>query len=779
MRRSILFEGVTVTLLILLMSILIAMIMGASGPTERSIPGSDQMQYIYTGNDGTLYMFYENHIQAMNAKGDELWDFALPPQLKIAPGWRFSLNTLLQWGNPEVMIEPSSGPIVFADNNTLYVYVVPNQTYTTGGRHTGERMSEGLIAISGKGDELWSLPLLSLLINGTQYHPNGAQGFNISYSNISFSDAYIQAQNGRVYVFHDYNETVLDMNGTILWNIDGISAPVSVDEHGFVYCVPAMEPPTEYTQLYLSDAYLSTNDYLVPSAIVDAYYPNGTHYWRKYSGELLYRQYISDERLPLYKNGTIYAPLENGVVAYDRLGTEEWVKKYNPNDFYFQYIVTNDTGYKSNGITQSIFSIYGAMPFDSKGDVYVQYLSRNMVPLSDSFMSPSVYEAYLIVIGPDGREIARNVIGQYAYKAVSDGTAYNESEFETYPLTVSNLTSLRSKSLVAYNIVNGTMLWNYTFPVNDPTVVIVDASNAGGISPYLVMNYQYYVNDYNTMSTSLGRANLSTAGISKVIAGSGPVYVQFYSVNFEVPVVFGKSKAAYVSGVYAFGENGSLLWSKAIIPNALGMNVVNNSTIFYRDWNGNIVVTNTGAAVGFTITAILYIFIRFIFVGAVARARSQINKNERRNAVYAYIAKNPGLTLYDISRGLKMNIGTVRYHLFILGLNHRIVSYSETKFVRYFTNSNSFSKEDQAVISLVRRDSYGKLLVYMLTRRSVSNVEITKELGLQESLVSRCIKELAEKGIVVKEPSGLRGAYTIDDLQRERVASAIRHIEGE
>jgi predicted transcriptional regulator len=234
-----------------------------------------------------------------------------------------------------------------------------------------------------------------------------------------------------------------------------------------------------------------------------------------------------------------------------------------------------------------------------------------------------------------------------------------------------------------------------------------------------------------------------------------------------------------VSGVYAFGENGSLLWSKAIIPNARGMNVVNNSTIFYRDGNGNIVVTNTGAAVGFAITAILYIFIRFIFVGAVARARSQINKNERRNAVYAYIAKNPGLTLYDISRGLQMNIGTVRYHLFILDLNHRILSFSETKFVRYFTNSNSYSQEDQALISLVRRDSYGKVLGYMVTRRDVSNMEITRELGIRESLVSRYIKDLTEKGIIIKDQSGFSSAYAIDDSQRERVAKAIRQVEGE
>ncbi len=190
-------------------------------------------------------------------------------------------------------------------------------------------------------------------------------------------------------------------------------------------------------------------------------------------------------------------------------------------------------------------------------------------------------------------------------------------------------------------------------------------------------------------------------------------------------------------------------------------------------------MTNTGEAIGFALTAILYIFVRFICVSAVARARSRINKNENRNTVYDFIAKNPGMTLYEVARGLSMNLGTVRYHAFILGINHRVVPYSDSKFVRYFTNSNSFSHEDQAVVSLVRRESYGKVLRYMLTRLAVSNVEITKELGLQESLVSRCIKELVDKGIVVKEPSGLRGAYTIDDLQRERVASAIRRIEGE
>ena len=66
MRKSILFEGITVTILLLLVFILIAMIMGESGPSERSIPGSSQVQYIYTGSDNTLYMFFANHIEAVD-----------------------------------------------------------------------------------------------------------------------------------------------------------------------------------------------------------------------------------------------------------------------------------------------------------------------------------------------------------------------------------------------------------------------------------------------------------------------------------------------------------------------------------------------------------------------------------------------------------------------------------------------------------------------------------------------------------------------------------------
>ena len=145
-----------------------------------------------------------------------------------------------------------------------------------------------------------------------------------------------------------------------------------------------------------------------------------------------------------------------------------------------------------------------------------------------------------------------------------------------------------------------------------------------------------------------------------------------------------------------------------------------------------------------------------------------------------YVVANPGSTLRDISRGMRMNLGTVRYHIFILGLNHRIVTYqADGKHVRYFINSGTYSKEDQLVMSLIRREGMRKILCVLLVRPGMSNAELSSVSGIQESAVSRYMKELAEKGIVVKElaPMGT-SAYFVVNERRARVAKAMELMKG-
>jgi predicted transcriptional regulator len=203
------------------------------------------------------------------------------------------------------------------------------------------------------------------------------------------------------------------------------------------------------------------------------------------------------------------------------------------------------------------------------------------------------------------------------------------------------------------------------------------------------------------------------------------------------------------------------------------MRVTQNGTVFYQTPDGKIGVTNTGIAAGFTLTALLYLFLRFLCVGAVARAKARLSKNDNRNCVLEFIIKNPGSSLYEIARGTGINLGTVRYHLFILGINRKITaSQTDGKFVRYFTNSGTYSKDEQLILSLMRREAIGRTLGLMLEKPGISNVEIAKELDIKESVVSRHIKEHAERSIIEKGADG----YAVKDEHRQAVADMVRHF---
>jgi len=125
-----------------------------------------------------------------------------------------------------------------------------------------------------------------------------------------------------------------------------------------------------------------------------------------------------------------------------------------------------------------------------------------------------------------------------------------------------------------------------------------------------------------------------------------------------------------------------------------------------------------------------------------------------------------------------MNLGTIRYHLFILSQNHRIVSSKfDDKFVRYFTNSGSFSKNEQLIISLVRRDGVKNVISLLLSEPGLTNADISSRLGIQVSATSRYIKELLEKGLVAKAPQE-NGTllYSIDDGQKQNIIRVMERV---
>lgn len=139
----------------------------------------------------------------------------------------------------------------------------------------------------------------------------------------------------------------------------------------------------------------------------------------------------------------------------------------------------------------------------------------------------------------------------------------------------------------------------------------------------------------------------------------------------------------------------------------------------------------------------------------ISRARSQVYQNENRKQIIKFIADNPGSRLYDITNALNMNIGTLRYHLMILSLNHLLMPYQDGgSYIRYFTKAGSYSEEQMKIMSLLKREPTSKLLGALAGQAGMTNAKISQASGLPYSDVNRYLKELISKDVVIKEQIG-------------------------
>jgi alpha-tubulin suppressor-like RCC1 family protein/predicted transcriptional regulator len=218
-----------------------------------------------------------------------------------------------------------------------------------------------------------------------------------------------------------------------------------------------------------------------------------------------------------------------------------------------------------------------------------------------------------------------------------------------------------------------------------------------------------------------------------------------------------KDGSIWVCGWGDSGQNGNSL----IVPSPAGESRVIDTPVKVVG----------GAVGGLAITAAAYIFIKFSLIGTVARAKSKLDKNDNRNLVLKYIESNPGATMSELSRAMYMNQGTLRYHLFILSLNHRIVALkSDSKYVRYFPNSGSYSRQEQLIISYMKRDTTKRMLGILKERSGLTNSELSKELKMHDSAISRYVKELVTSGVLEKTetPEG-KSKYSINNNYKKLI----------
>lgn len=482
-------------------------------------------------------------------------------------------------------------------------------------------------------------------------------------------------------------------------------------------------------------AYLSSADYRIPGSTIVSYHPNGTLRWSRDAGETITRPYIVDEirplsgTLPVYANHTLYAPVKRGVIAYDTTGQELWSKR----------------------LTGDYYDLFELMPVDNMGNVYLRAAS----------FTGNYGDSYIYVISDGGKNISAPRKYQSQYSVVTrtsarDGILYDIKYVPAAgPGENKTMEDLDTFVVSAFDLIGNQTLWSYQMPVDHPRTLIVDSSILySAFIPFGDESMeQYYVVGLEA-GQAAGAMGIGSSAFIETYPVDGRVFINFRSVTCPMPVALNQTTCAYVGGIYYIDTHGNVLYG-ARTDRPVGVMAVNNSTLYYLGSDGRISSTVIGIASGLTLLAIGAIALKFLFAGTIARARGRLDTNENRAWILKYITDHPGLTSYELARSLNMNHGTIRYHLFILGNNHRIATFKDdNRYVRYFPNAGRYSREDQVIISLLRRESVGKVIGLIAEKPGITNAEIARELGLPDSLISRYLKELTEKGIVEKPGGG-------------------------
>ncbi len=676
-----------------------AVVSDDKGQAAASGNGGD-LKYLTTSGDGTIYAFYPHKLEAYAPDGDLKW--SLPIVGRWMYGDEYEVVTDMDGTGYGTMWETPK-PVFDTDDGYLYLYTLEglsDDDSVTVDRWDGtdptkahsESIEKALMAIAPDGMVSWTYRVTD---------------------NVGVEDkASVRVAGDRVYFFHCYNETVLDKSGKVLFNLADVSDPAAIGDDGTIYVLPAtwqnnpillQNPP-----LFVDLTSGAIADYRNPGHILEAYGKNGRLLWSKDLGDNAQRSYmVPDARrlcgsLPLYCNESIYVPTFECITALDLSGNVKWTSKFP----------------ESGKIL-----LFDLMPMDARGNLYYEIFDRAVL-------------TRLLIIGPDG--------GQTTVVEADSGnirTAFDGVLYTVVPVRASDPGScLGTVTVRAFEAKRGTYLWNYTLPVNETHTVLLTSENAG------LFFHDTMVFHPATQDNGYTWAN--------VIPSGDLVYVDFRAAIYDSPVVPGRTNITYASALYAINKTSGLVLEQPL--NSFTQAVAaNNSTVYYvaQDGKLNIAGVLAGTAAGVVVIASAILFGKFFLLGAIARAKSRLGHNENRDRVLRFVIDYPGATLSEISRQGDINMGTARYHILILGLNHKVRVFKEGKFIRYFPNSNLYSPEEQLIIALLRRDPVRGIVQALMNSAMLTNSDLSCRVGQSESSVNETLKLLCNKGITRKEKS--------------------------
>jgi len=142
------------------------------------------------------------------------------------------------------------------------------------------------------------------------------------------------------------------------------------------------------------------------------------------------------------------------------------------------------------------------------------------------------------------------------------------------------------------------------------------------------------------------------------------------------------------------------------------------------------------------------------------RGNNVLEQGARAN-IYEHIQKNPGIHLRGLATEMEMKMGTLRYHLNVLRLTHKITVTSDTASLRFYENNGTYSPVEQHILKHLRNETTREILNVLLDRPTARRQDLAEAVGVTGPSVSWHMKRLEEDHIVIPRREGRVTAYEI------------------
>ena len=141
-------------------------------------------------------------------------------------------------------------------------------------------------------------------------------------------------------------------------------------------------------------------------------------------------------------------------------------------------------------------------------------------------------------------------------------------------------------------------------------------------------------------------------------------------------------------------------------------------------------------------------------------------KNENRHNILNYVYSNPGATVADVAQAHSIERGTVKYHLFKLESEGKIVLNRMGKYSRIFRNSNTYSDFEKTVIAHLQNQTSRSVLLMVLEEPGITNLEMAERLDIEKSAINWHINKFLHDGLISYRRDGKFKRYFIGDNSR-------------